>query len=176
MTEVTTTLTPFQLTPLGLFHTLVSLVAVAAALLALFIDRTISPRTAVGRFYLVTLFVTTVTGLPIFRHGGIGPAHIVGVLTLVALAVAAVSERTSLFGCGSAYVSAISLFTTVLFLMIPAVTETLTRVPIAAPIASGADAPILKMLNAILLALYLLGVAQARRVHAAGAPLPGVPS
>jgi hypothetical protein len=106
MTEVTTTLTPFQLTPLGLFHTRVSIVAVAAALLALCVDRTISPRTAIGRFYLVTLFVTTVTDLPIFRHGGIGPAHVVGVLTLVALAFAALASMTSLFGRGSAYVSA----------------------------------------------------------------------
>jgi hypothetical protein len=109
-----------------------------------------------------------VTGLPIFRHGSIGPAHIVGVLTLLALAFAAVASMTSLFGRGSAYVSVISLFTTVLFLMIPAVTETLTRVPIGAPIASGPDAPILKMLNPILFALYLVGVAlQARRVRAA---------
>lgn len=169
MTEVTT-LTPFQLTPLGLFHTLVSIVAVAAALLALLLDRTISPRTTIGRFYLVTLFVTTVTGLPIFRHGSIGPAHIVGVLTLVALAAAALASMTSLFGRGSAYVSTISLFTTVLFLMIPAVTETLTRVPIGAPIASGPDAPILKMLNPLLFALYLIGVAlQARRIRAASA-------
>jgi hypothetical protein len=71
-----TTLTPFQLTPLGLFHTLVSLVCVVAAFLALARYREISPRTRLGQVYLGTLVITTLTGFPIFRHGKAGPAHV----------------------------------------------------------------------------------------------------
>ena len=43
-----TLLTPFQLTPLGLFHTLVSIVAVVTAFVALYRDKEISlePRSA----------------------------------------------------------------------------------------------------------------------------------
>jgi hypothetical protein len=67
--EMTTTLTPFNLTPLGLFHTLVSLVAVVSAFVALYRDKGISPRTTIGRVYLLSLLITTLTGFPIFRHG-----------------------------------------------------------------------------------------------------------
>ena len=60
-----TLLTPFKPTPLGLVYTLVSLVCVAAA------------------FDLVSLWITTLTGFPIFRHGKAGPPQILGVLTQV---------------------------------------------------------------------------------------------
>jgi len=93
-----TTLTPFELTPLGLFHTVVSLIAVALAILAIGREQGVSPATLIGRAYLVSLFVTTVTGLPIFRHGTIRPPHVLGVLTLVALAVAAAAGWTRIFG------------------------------------------------------------------------------
>ncbi len=145
-------LTPFQLTPLGLFHTLVSLVAVALAILAIAKDKGVSPGTTVGRAYIVTLLVTTVTGLPIFRHGTIGPPHIVGVLTLLALAIVWIAERTRVFGGRTAHVTTIGYSATVLFLMIPAVTETLTRVPPGAPLVEGPEAPVILTLNSILIA------------------------
>ncbi len=165
-----TTLTPFHLTPLGLFHTLVSLVAVALAFIALYRDKGIRAQSPLGKAYLWSLVITTVTGLPIFRHGTIGPAHIVGVLTLLVLAVAALAEKTALFGRGAAYVKTISYSLTVLFLMIPAVTETLTRVPPGAPLVASPDAQTLKALNALLLVLFLIGVTlQVRRLR--GAPV-----
>ncbi len=59
-----TLLTPFKLTPLGLFHTILSLVAVVTAFVALYRDKGISPRTPIGRAYLWSLLITTLTGLP----------------------------------------------------------------------------------------------------------------
>ena len=153
-----TTLTAFQLTPLGLFHTVVSLVAVVAAFAALFKDKEISSRTPIGQLYLLSLLITTLTGFPIFRHGSIGPPHIVGAVTLVALASAAVAEKSRAFGRGGPYVRTISYSATVLLLMIPAVTETLTRVPPAAPLVAGPEAPIFKPLYLILIVLFVIGV------------------
>lgn len=73
-----------NLTPLGTVHTLLSLVAVVAALVALIRDGGVAPRSGIGRVYIWSLVATCLTGLPIFRHGTIGPPHISGVLTLVA--------------------------------------------------------------------------------------------
>jgi uncharacterized membrane protein len=154
---VMTTLTPFNLTPLGLFHTLVSLLTVAAAFVALFRDKGISTRTAIGRVYLVSLLVTTVTGFPIFRNGSAGPPHVVGVLTLIALAVGAAGTFRRL-GRASEYVAVASYSTTVLLLMIPTVTETLTRVPPGAPLVASPEAPIFLPLYSMLLVLYMAGV------------------
>ena len=77
--------------------------------------------------------MTTLTGFPIFRHGSAGPPHVLGVLTPVVLALAAIAGRTRLFGGASVYVETTSYSATVLLLMAPTVTETLTRVPPSSP-------------------------------------------
>jgi uncharacterized membrane protein len=69
-----------SLTPPGVVHTLLSLVAVVAALVALVREGGVSRRSGVGRVYIWSLVATCLTGLPIFRHGTIGPPHIAGVL------------------------------------------------------------------------------------------------
>jgi hypothetical protein len=161
-----TTLTAFELTPLGLFHTLVSIVAVIAAFVAIYKDGGISPRTQIGRAYLATLLITTLTGFPIFRSGVVTPAHILGVVTLVVLAMAAAAGRPRLFGRASIYVETISYSFTVFLLMIPTVTETLTRVPPGNPWVAGPEAPVFPPLYAALLAAFLLGATlQVRRLR-----------
>jgi hypothetical protein len=163
-------LTPFQLTPLGLFHTLVSLVCVILAFLALARDKEIRWSSGLGRAYLITLIITTLTGLPIFRHGTIGPPHIVGFLTLITLLIGAAAARTSLFGRASGYVRTIAYSFSVLLLMIPLVTETLTRVPPGAPLVAGPESPVLAALNGILLLLFVFGITlQIKRLRAAPA-------
>ena len=85
-----------NLTPLGTVHTLLSLVAVVAALAALVRDGGVAPRSRIGRLYIWSLVATCLTGLPIFRHGTIGPPHIIGVLTLAAFAVAFAAGKGAL--------------------------------------------------------------------------------
>jgi len=110
------------------------------------------------------LTLTTLTGFPIFRHGTAGPPHVVGVLTLIVLALAVVAGRFRAFGRASAYVETIGYPTSVLLLMIPAVTETLTRVPPSAPLVASPEEPIFPVLYAGLLVLFLAGVtSQVRR-------------
>lgn len=156
-------LTPFNLTPLGLYHTLVSLVALVAMFVALYKDKGISPRTPIGRFYLWTLWITTLTAFPIFRHGKIMPPHILGVLTVLVLVVAFLAGKRRLFGGASVYVETISYTTTVLFMMIPTVTETLTRVPPSAPWVASPEAPIFPVLYSIL--FVLVGILMAWQVR-----------
>jgi len=147
-----------NLTPLGVFHTSLSLVAVVSAIAALIKDRGVSPRSRVGRVYIWSLVATCLTGLPIFRHGAIGPPHVLGVLTLATFAVAAIAGKTQVFGRLSAYVETVSYWVTLLFLGISTVTETLTRVPPGAPIVASPEAPIFKPLYLALLVLFLIGV------------------
>jgi len=151
-----TELTPFKLTPLGLAHTLVSLVCVLLAVAAVVVDRRIDPSSSLGFWYLVTLWVTTLTGFPIFRSGKITPPHVLGWLTVVVLVVAAFAGRSSLFGRVSPYVETIAYSSTVLLLLIATVTETLTRVPPGAPWVASPDAPILRAIYSVLLVLFLI--------------------
>ena len=168
--------TPFHLTGLGVFHTLLSIVCVVAAFVALFRDRRISPATGAGRFYLWTLVITTLTGFPIFRTGHAGPPHVLGVVILVVLALAVLAEKTSLFGRAGAHVSALSYSFTVFLLMIPTFTETLTRVPPGAPVvAGGPEAPIFPPLYSVLFVLFLAGAALQLRAMRAAAGSRGTP-
>ena len=154
-----------SLTPLGIVHTLLSLVAVAAALVALVRDGGVAPRSGIGRLYIWSLVATCVTGLPIFRHGTIGPPHISGILTLAAFAVALAAGKGA-FGRASARVETISYWVTLLLLGIATVTETLTRVPPGAPFVASPDAGVLKVLDLGLLVLFVIGLSrQLRRLR-----------
>jgi hypothetical protein len=71
--EIEMDLTALHLTPLGLLHTIPSVIVVVAAIAALIRDEEISPQSGIGRIYIWTLVLTCLTGLAIFRHGGIQP-------------------------------------------------------------------------------------------------------
>lgn len=161
-------LTPFKLTPLGLIHTLVSMVCVVLAVAAVVVERRIDPHSFLGFWYVVTLWVTTLTGFPIFRSGKVTPPHVLGWITAVVLVIAAVAGNSSLFGRFSTYVEAVSYSFTVLLLMIPTFTETLTRVPVGAPWVASPDAPVLRAIYCVLFVLFLVGVTlQVRAMQAA---------
>jgi uncharacterized membrane protein len=152
-----------NLTPLGVVHTLLSLVAVVAAVVALVREGGVSSGSGIGRVYIWSLVATCLTGLPIFRHGTIGPPHIAGVLTLAAFVLAFVAGRTGAFGRASARVETISYWVTLLLLGISTVTETLTRVPPSAPLVASPDAGVLKVLYLGLLVLFVIGLTRQLR-------------
>jgi len=145
------------LTTLGVFHTAIALVAVVCGFIALARDKEISPTNRLGQVYLISTLVTAVTALGIFQHGGFGPPHVLALLTLVALAVGTVAASSQLFGRASRYVQAISYSSTMLFHMIPAVAESSTRLPPGAPLVASLDAPVLQVIDLVLLAAFLVG-------------------
>ncbi|HJW10827.1 MAG TPA: hypothetical protein VJ598_03515 [Albitalea sp.] len=146
----------FGLTPLGLFHTAIGLIAVGAGLAALVRDKRISPANTLGKVYLIATLVTALSALGIFQHGGFGPAHGLAIVTLVALAIAAVAANTRLFGAASRYVETVAYSATFLFHMIPGVTESSTRL-VGAPMFASPEAPALKAANGVLLLAFLIG-------------------
>ena len=147
----------FGLTQLGIVHTAISLVAVAAGAIALLRDRRISPRNLLGKVYIVTTVLTCLTGFGIFQHGGFGKPHVLGIITLVVLGIAWLAGSTNVFGRLSAYVETVSYSATFLFHMIPAITETTTRLPLGAPLLPNADAPQLQLASGVLFLLFLIG-------------------
>src|SRR6187402_3169011 len=76
------------LTSLGIVHTVISLVAVAAGLIALIRDQEISSRDRIGKTYVFTTVLTCLTGFGIFQHGGFGAPHVLGIITLAVLFLA----------------------------------------------------------------------------------------
>lgn len=155
----------FGLTSLGIIHTAISLVAVAAGLIALVRDRQITSGNRLGKVYFITTALTAITGFGIFQHGGFGKPHALGVLTLVVLGIIVVASRTQLYGRWSKITEVVGYSATFLFHMIPGITETTTRLPPGAPLLPNAEAPELQVAGAVLGVLFLIGAAlQARRL------------
>jgi len=147
----------YGLTQLGVWHTAISLIAVAAGFVAFFKYKEINWQTTVGKVYVLTTIIVCITGFGIFQHGGFGKPHALGIITLIALAVAALAELTTVFGKASKYLKTVSYSATFLFHWIPAITETSTRLPLGAPLLANAEAPELKAATGVLLVLFLIG-------------------
>lgn len=146
------------ITPFGMVHTVISLVAVAAGLISLIRHGAISWNNGLGRTYVYTTILTCVTGFFIFHHGGFGKPHVLGIITLIVLSTALVSgEKINLFGRVSPYIEVVSFTMTFFFHLIPAITETTTRLPEGAPLASGPDDPLIQKAIGICFVLFLAG-------------------
>lgn len=147
-----------EITPLGWFHTLVGIVAIASGAVALIRYREFTFSTRLSQVYLVATLVTAVTALAIYQHGGFGPAHGLAVLTLLALGVGTLASTTNLFGGLSRYVRALGFSSTLLFHAIPAITDALMRLPVGDPVLTSIEDPLLRLCYLVLLVLFLLGV------------------
>lgn len=154
------------LSPLGAIHTAISLVAVFAALAAFFRDKGIDAGNTLGKVYIWTTVLTCLTGFGIFAHGGPGKAHALGVLTLMVLGLAALARKSRCFGAASASVETVCYSATFMFHMIPAMTETSTRLPLGKPLLDSPEAEALKAAAAVVFVLFLIGATlQVRRLR-----------
>ena len=154
------------LTPLGVIHTAISLVALASGVLALVRYLEISPANRLGRVYVWATVLTCITGFGIFQHGGFGKPHALGVITLLVLGLAALATRRRVFGGAWPYVATVSYSATLFFHMIPGLTETFTRLPLGAPLFSGPEDPALQKAVGACFVVFIVGAAlQVRRLR-----------
>lgn len=146
------------LSDLGVVHTLISLYALVVGIFILVRYRYMNFEQRVTQSYVVATALAAVTALGLFRHGGFGPAHGLAILTLVALLIGVLANCSTLFGRFSRYVQAIGFSSTLLFHLIPGVTETLTRLPASSPVLSSPEAPEFKPIYGVILLVFLIGI------------------
>jgi uncharacterized membrane protein len=144
------------LSTLGTVHTAISLVALAAGLIALVRDKQIVSGNSLGRLYVIATALTCLTGFGIFNHGGFGKPHVLGIVTLLVLALAWAAGR-GMFGAAARYVEVLGYSTTFFFHMIPGVTETGIRLPAGKPLFSSPEDPALQPVAGVLFLLLLIG-------------------
>lgn len=161
----------FGLTTLGTVHTAIGIVALIAGALSFARSGFILPRTGLGRLYVWTTVATCLTGFGIFQHGGFGAPHLLGIVTLAVLAVAAADERWQFFGRASVYVQTVCYSLSYFFHWIPGITETFTRVPGGAPLFTGPDDPVLAKTIGVVFLVCVIGIAlQLRALWGGGGP------
>jgi hypothetical protein len=149
---------PNHLSPLGIIHTVVSILALFVAFYCLFKDGRISPKNDRGKLYIVLTTVTCLTAFPIMKTGHFTGAHGLGVFVLVLLPLGMYATYIKFFGKAAEYFQVAIMSATLFLSFIPAIVETLTRLPISHPIATGPDDVIIKTALLTLFLLFILGV------------------
>ena len=147
-----------EMIPLGWFHTILGIGALVSGFYTLIKYRVVTLAHRSGKLYGLLTLIVAGTALGIYNQGGFGIAHNLAVLTLVALAGGVMMEKTRLFGSFSKYCQALGYSSTLLFHMIPAITDFLRRLPVGDPFIDTLEDPLLRQFHLAFLAIFVVGV------------------
>lgn len=147
-----------EMIPLGWLHTILGIGALMSGFYTLIKYRVVALAHRSGKLYALLTLIVAGTALGIYNQGGFGIAHNLAVLTLVALAGGVVMEKTRLFGSFSKYCQALGYSSTLLFHMIPAITDFLRRLPVGDPFIDTLEDPLLRQFHLTFLAIFVVGV------------------
>ena len=145
-----------EMTLLGWFHTIMGVLAVFSGFYALYKYKVISSEQNIGRLYILVTLIVAGSALGIYNQGGFGLAHILAVLTLISLSGGYIMERYKWFGSFSKYFQALGYTSTLLFHMIPAITDFLRRLPLGDPFIDSFEDPLLMNFHLSFLIVYIL--------------------
>jgi len=87
------------------------------------------------------------------------PGHLLAIIILVLLPLAVYVRSMRLFRRKADYIQTVLMSTTLFLSLIPAVNETLTRLPPNEPLATGPDSFIVQIILLVLFILYITGIA-----------------
>jgi len=145
-----------EITLLGWFHTICGILSIIIVLYVLFQHKLISIKQNLSKLYLLLTFITAFSSLLIYNQGGFGIAHILGVLTLLAVVVGIFVEKTLMLGWMSKYFYTLCYTSTFLFHMIPAITDGLRRLPVNDPVAKSFSDPIIVNFHMLFFLIYIV--------------------
>ncbi|MGB5325870.1 MAG: hypothetical protein WBN40_10660 [Pseudomonadales bacterium] len=148
-----------EITLLGWIHTIIAIIALVAGYYTLAVYKVIKPEQKTGQLYLVCTLIAAVTALMIYQRGSFGPAHALAVLTLLALAGGFLVTRFVIFSKIADYFQAFCFSGTLLFHMIPAITDGLLRLPTGNPVLTDPHDPLLRKFYLLFVVLFLVGYA-----------------
>ena len=147
-----------EMTVLGWFHTILGILAVLSGFYTLYKYKIITTEESSGKLYVLVTLLVAGSALGIYNQGGFGIAHVLAVLTLIALAGGYSMEKFKWFGSFSKYFQALGYTSTLLFHMIPAITDFLRRLPVGDPFIDSFEDPLLLNFHTAFLVIYLVGL------------------
>lgn len=133
-----------SLSLIGAIHTAISLIPVAVGLYSLARYRMIEPATRSGRIYLAGLLMSVLTSFGLSSSGGFNAGHALGILALLAAFGSLLVPRLSFLGRLQPYLATFGRSFSFFLLLVPAIAETLTRLPAGQPLADGPESPLVR--------------------------------
>ena len=145
------------LSSLGIFHTLIGVAAIIAALIAFVKYGKIDLSLLTGKIYFYGTLVTSLTALGISKHGGFNPGHAFSILIVILILVAYFLFWKKTRNSKARYFENFCLSFSFFLSLVPTVNETFTRVPVGHPLAKDIKDPVIANTLLILLVLFIAG-------------------
>ncbi|CAM3768686.1 hypothetical protein [Flavobacterium chungbukense] len=142
------------LSSLGIFHTTIGVVAIAAAIVALIKYGKINLNASSGKIYFYGTIVTSVTSLGISKHGGFNPGHAFSIFIIFLVLEAYFLNSKRKNSARARYFENFCLSFSLFLSLVPTVNETFTRVPVGHPLAKDIQDPIIGNTLLILVLLF----------------------
>ena len=130
-----------EISLIGWIHTILGTLAILVALFIIVTQGYIKSTNNLGKFYIIATLITASTALMLYKNGGFNLAHVLAILTLVAIFLGISSEKYNIFGF-SKYVQAMSYTGSILFHLIPGIAEVNKRLPVNNPMGLSVLDPI----------------------------------
>ncbi|WP_416391890.1 hypothetical protein NR756_06830 [Alloalcanivorax xenomutans] len=148
---------PHPISALGAGHTIISLLTCAAGFYSYARHRKIDSAMPSGKIYMTAMVVSVFTSFGLSSTGGFNVGHALGILALLAIVGALLTARLSVLGRTRPYLSQFAFTFSFFLLLVPGINETLTRLPVAHPLADGPESPIVRGALAAWLGIFVLG-------------------
>lgn len=145
------------LSGLGIFHTIIGVAAIIAALADFIKYGKINLNALSGKIYFYGTVVTSLTSLGISKHGGFNPGHVFSVFIIVLVLAAYLLNSKRKNSARARYFENFWLSFSFFLSLVPTVNETFTRVPVGHPLAKDISDPVIGNTLLVLLVLFIAG-------------------
>jgi hypothetical protein len=146
-----------SLSGLGIFHTIIGISAIVAAVIGFVKYGKINLAARSGKVYFYTTLVTSVTALGISKHGGFNAGHAFSIFIIFLIAVAYFLHSNKKESGKARYFENFLLSFSFFLSLVPTVNETFTRVPIGHPLAKDIKDPVIAQTLLVLFILFIVG-------------------
>lgn len=145
------------LTNLGIFHTVVGIISIVAAITSFVKYSKINLSALTGRIYFFGTLIASLTALGISKRGGFNPGHGLALFILVLVLPAFYIHARRKGNNRARFVENFSLSLSFFLSLIPTVAETFQRVPIGSPLAKDMKDPLIGRTLLALFVLFIVG-------------------
>lgn len=142
---------------LGIFHTVIGVVAIVAAAIAFIKSGKIDLGKTSGKIYFYFTLVASLTALGLSSIKGVNPGHILALLIVILISVAYFLYAKKPGNSRARYIETFFLSFSFFLSMIPTVNETFTRIPVGHPLANGPTDPLIGKTLLLLLIVFIGG-------------------
>lgn len=145
------------LSALGIFHTLIGIIAIVAAIVSLVRFGRINLTHSTGKIYYYFTLITSLTALGISKHGGFNPGHALSIVVILLVTTAFILAHKKKGNNRARYFENFFLLFSFFISLLPTVNETFTRIPVGHPLAKDISDPLIGRTLLVLFVLFIAG-------------------